>query len=797
MSDRGDTAGLSRTGAPAPTSALPQNYRPLPFEGYETLNVKSPRAAIADNELAWCDGWMPLAPDNVRTLPDVGPDEYTAPAGLSVVWIGFGNIADQQYGLVLLSDGSAQVFQTATGVVTDLWDAGTIEAPTSILGQTQWGSEYLQFVKDQTNGYWVWDGTNVFTAGTLDPEPEITNAGMYYTSPPSISLFTTGSGHGATATATVLNQSVVKITITDPGEDYGEDDFVIGIFTGGGSDDQARALAYLTPGLGGVTEVIVETPGSGYTPYATVSFAAPGPSDGITAVGYPVIQDGAITSIAIINPGTYYGAPPSVSVSDPGYGSGSSHVSGGSGWTGTAVISTGQITSLKVTNSGSGYTTPPEVVIVGDGSGFVATAQIAANQVVGFVITNYGFGYTKALVLLQGGNNAANATFAVFPWGISGTCIENNQSRSWIANGAAVSNNPPKDRVIYSDPETPTGFGNGGGGFQSEDSFLRVGYHWLRQTNGFLYLGGDSSTNYIGGVSTSATAATATTPAGPPITAFSNQNVDPQIGSPWPASVQVFSRNIVLANPQGIYVSYGGAMTKISTPIDPLYDTCPTLNSPGANFSSAVANIFGVQVYMLLLPVLDSQTGNVGNKLLMWNGKRWFTSQQSKSLSFIASQEYNSTLTAWGTDGTSVFRLFQTPSNKFTKRLQSKFYAGSGYWMTKTLVRVQGVLQGYVADEPMLIALDSGDPQNTAPSPVLNVPTAAGGLWYGEGGAVGIWYGEGGAIGVWNGGNGLNIWGPYPVGQWGRMLGYTITTNASDVALLSLLGETQDYAPNV
>src|SRR5262249_187271 len=47
------------------------------------------------------------------------------------------------------------------------------------------------------------------------------------------------------------------------------------------------------------------------------------------------------------------------------------------------------------------------------------------------------------------------------------------------------------------------------------------------------------------------------------------------------------------------------------------------------------------------------------------------------------------------------------------------------------------------------------------------------------------------------GGPGLDVFGPYPMANNGRMIGLTVQTNASDVALLSLnLGE-QVYSPNV
>ena len=88
------------------------------------------------------------------------------------------------------------------------------------------------------------------------------------------------------------------------------------------------------------------------------------------------------------------------------------------------------------------------------------------------------------------------------------------------------------------------------------------GYHGLRQSNGFLLLVGDSSINYIGGSRPRGT---------PPSTTFANQNVDPQIGTPWPDTLQVYSRALVFANSFGVFAMYGGAVQKVSTPIDNLY----------------------------------------------------------------------------------------------------------------------------------------------------------------------------------------------------------------------------------
>jgi hypothetical protein len=59
-------------------------------------------------------------------------------------------------------------------------------------------------------------------------------------------------------------------------------------------------------------------------------------------------------------------------------------------------------------------------------------------------------------------------------------------------------------------------------------------------------------------------------------------------------------------------------------------------------------NIFGIRVYILVLPIIDPVTKVQVTKCLMWDGKRWWTSPQTGlSNAFIASQDFNSTLTAY------------------------------------------------------------------------------------------------------------------------------------------------------
>jgi hypothetical protein len=454
---------------------------------------------------------------------------------------------------------------------------------------------------------------------------------------------------------------------------------------------------------------------------------------------------------------------PTIGVTDP--------TATGSGFVGTAEISFGQLSSVFLTNPGNGYVTPPVVTVIGDGTGAQVEAQISGGGVSNLVLVNPGFGYTVALLQFSGGNNGASATLALMPFGISGTGVEVAFSRVWVTNGAAPASSvpPPLNRTLFSASGDPSDFrpSDGAGAFPALDSFLQVGYHFLKQSNGFLYLGGDGSLNYISGVNTSSSGT-------PPVinTTFTNTNADPQTGSPWPSSAQVYQRNIVFANPTGVYVSYGGSVTKISDQLDGIYNTVlPPFAAPNNtdNYSSSVADLFGsVRVYVLLLPIIDQVTGVRTNKLLLWNGKVWFTAIQSLNLTYISGQKFNSALTAWGTDGTSIYPLFTNPSTAVTKTVQSKLWATPGYYFTKQMLRLLGIIQNSTGST-ITLRVTCDNETNSSPAVTVSVP----------------------------GTSLFDVFGPIPLGNSGRLLGISVQTEASDAAILSMTMINQIFETNV
>ena len=277
-------------------------------------------------------------------------------------------------------------------------------------------------------------------------------------------------------------------------------------------------------------------------------------------------------------------------------------------------------------------------------------------------------------------NWLTNTTPTTMPSGISGTCVETYQNRVWVGNGANRSNSAPSNGADFSGP-------NGGGTSPSTDSFLRREITQLKQSNGFLYQFADSSVNVISNVQSSGS---------PVITTYNNQNVDPQIGSPYHNSVQSFGRGLVFAHNSGIYALVGGAAEKVSDNLDGLFlNASPFLQSDStiAQPSAAIMTIYDIKTYMLLLPLIDPFTGNERMGLAMWDGKKWFLGSQDSGLTFIASQEINSSLQAYGTDGTNVFPLYSKTSNTLNKIWQTRLWPGDGWHITKQAMRLYTMAQ--------------------------------------------------------------------------------------------------------
>jgi hypothetical protein len=683
----------------------------------------------------------------MRTLFDAGPYVYTATGGLTILHYYAYNLGSTPYFAIFLSDGSAVQFNINTSAVTTIGPAGTFwnNTLTSFPAASQWQNLYLIIGSTiSANGYWIWNGSQLFTAGTLSPDITITSGGSGYTSAPTVTAYG-GSGSGATFTATVQNGQVTMVVVNNPGSGYRITDEVQLIFTGGGSDNQATASPVVAT-TGGVSSITVLAGGSGYNSSTTVGFSGGG-GTGTTAV-VSGATNGVLTAITVVQPGTGYTSSPTTMLT----------AGGGTGAVLQADITQGQITGITIVNGGSGYTGSPQVLISAPDSlalpvlQATGTATISGGAVTSIIMTNPGYGYTQASVQLIGGNRAASATCTLMPFGISGDTIETYQNRVWIANGTTQSQTGPGATSNFSSS-------SGGGSAAATDSFLRRKIFRLIQTNGYLYRYGDSSINVISNVNTAGVPATTT---------YSNSNVDPQVGTAYRESVVSFGRALVFVNPSGVYALYGAAAEKVSDNLDGLFENASfNTGQSGLTPTAAVATVFGRRMYMFTMTTTDSFTNTLRNIVCMWDGQRWFVHTPTKSTIYLQTQEYDSAIAAYGSDGTHLFQLFKTPNAYLPSYYQTKLRAEPSLIEFKSSWRYYLLGQNNGADTATVsVQVDEfgGQPGASAAPPIVFNPAQ---------------------------GPFLNQYG---TSVFGRLVGETVSVQASDLTIISHSLLESDYS---
>lgn len=765
------------------------------FEDFGSLNTKANRPSIDDKEFSWNENWLPIGAGNLRTLWAEGPNLFTATK--TIIYDYPYNFGDNNYIAVFYSDGTADQVSNPGGniqkvgrgfppgpvTITPISSVpGTFYLPgtsTDLPQAVQWQSKYLIIVGSNTNladgCYYIWDGTNLYQPGSLAPDVTMTNSGAQgtYASPPTLTAFG-GSGSGATFTATLdpNTGTIDKVTVTNPGSGYRPSDVVQLGVSGGGGPTTAQVGPAILSTTNGVSSVTVISGGSGYTTASTLAITGGGGSGAEAAI--TGLSNGTITQISIVNVGQGYTSQPTITASGAG-----------TGFVGNVQINGGQISAVPVRVQGTGYTTPPTVTIDAPTSDSLPLINAQAHAVISsagavtqIIIDNPGMGYTNSLpinVKLAGGNNAASGTVALMPFGIYGNALETYQNSIFIANG---------NKVLFTAPGTSTEFASslGGGSFIASDNFLRNVVVAIKQATGFLYLLADSSINNISNLQTNVVNNIAST-------TFNNSNVDPQIGCSWRDTAVTFGRALMFANPTGVYAMYGGAAQKVSQQLDGLFANADFSLTPTAS----IALLYGVPVYLFSFRTLDPFQGQVRTIMAGWDGQKWFVASQVKVPTFLSSQEINSELTPWGTDGTNLFPLFQTPSDLLTKTFQTKLRTAPSHIVEKQVNAVYVTAQGNGGDDNHLnIGLDTEHLQG----PYFDVDFNLGITFVGTGPITFVGTGPinfigSGLVATW--------YAPMLTHQstYGRYLGFTVTTISEDITLqlLSVLYNT--YSPRV
>jgi hypothetical protein len=558
----------------------------------------------------------------------------------------------------------------------------------------------------------------------------------------SIEVTAQGSGY-TTATVTVQSAgptSLAKIVLTQYGL-YAAVPYVT--ITGGGGSGAAAAAQgkwiYICWWTGfnwtcgyvfQVTGATVTAPGTGYASAPAIGFSGLvipghsgaaaygilGESGATNATASATIEGGKITQITVTSGGLFTFRP---YVSITGDGTGAEAV---------AILQPSSVQSIIIVNGGTGYQGPPGrqiplltagfpppdiygfpkpnrqyfiiptlTVAGGGGAGCVAEVTTVTSGVITAVkIDNAGFGYTSepAVIVGPGANASALGFITLMPYGFSGNVAEIYNGMVWLANQAL-----PATTGSQGNPQLNTAWGTlaatapgtlwntsiteGAFLFSSTEDTLKVKFTGLRSSQGYLYCFGDSSISVFSNVTTQPN-----TDTGIATTTGTFQTVDPQVGLAYRDALSDFGKVMIIMNQTGIFAVTGATANNISGKITNIFRTFVPPEQGGVEPSAASAYIHNIKHYLLCMTFKDPDSGSNVTKMVAFDGSHWSILSQSFNPTFIATQTIASQLSAWGTDGLTVRKMFSVPSSQLEKKIITKMYGGESMVISKSLSAV-------------------------------------------------------------------------------------------------------------
>ena len=401
--------------------------------------------------------------------------------------------------------------------------------------------------------------------------------------------------------------------------------------------------------VGSVGIIAVTNGGSGFTNVPTVTISAPNDANGTQANAVATVLSGVVQTVSLNDGGSGYlaNSVPTITISGGG-GSNATAIAG------VITFATGTA-SAAVVSGGTGYTNAANTVITfsgGGGSGAAGTAVLKGGQIITIVITNPGSGYTNAanLVVTASGGGGSGAKLKGIVNKDVNVGIASFSGRVWIAAGRTI---------YYSAANSFTDFTSvSAGSLVLTDETLHGNIQQIVSANNFLYIFGDDSINVISNVNVNTNG----------ITLFTNTNVSASVGSKRPYAIFPYFRSVLFLNDYGIYALVGSTTSKLSDPLDGIF---PNIDFTYPIYAGQVLvnNILCAAFNFRYYDAVFTQSYRYIQAVFF--EKKWFLTSQGDSLAYITSVPLNGKITLFGTDGTTLYQLYQSTSTAITSRIQT------------------------------------------------------------------------------------------------------------------------------
>jgi hypothetical protein len=199
-------------------AAVEQKKSYAVVKDFKGVNTKNSRTVIADGEFGWLENAMPIGFGNLRTIAaneQLANVTWTA----NTAFLGSVNINNNEYILSFNDDGSANYVNITTGSTGNIANSGTFS--NSGVAITQWKNERALII-DPNNGYKTWDGVDLHDIGAVNSITINDGGSGYLASNTTVTFSAPSQANGVTATGEVvlIGNAVAEIILTEAGIGY-------------------------------------------------------------------------------------------------------------------------------------------------------------------------------------------------------------------------------------------------------------------------------------------------------------------------------------------------------------------------------------------------------------------------------------------------------------------------------------------------------------------------------------------------------------------------------------------------
>ena len=451
-----------------------------------------------------------------------------------------------------------------------------------------------------------------------------------------------------------------------------------------------------TVSIGSIGTIALTSAGNAYTSAPTVVISAPDQVGGTQANAVATLLNGNVSTITLLTGGTGYTNGSNVSITFSGGGG-----SGASALAGITTFATGTL-SFAVVSGGSGYTNTANTTIAisgGGGTGAVAQAIVQGNAITQVIMTNNGTNYSNAANIAVTISGAGGNTAVLQP------IVSNNQNvgvatfsgRVWVAQGRTV---------IYSAAGYYSDFTSvSAGSLTLTDSTLHGNIVQLLAANNFLYIFGDDSINVFSDVRVVTGG----------FTIFTNTNVSASVGTKRPYAIFPYFRSVLFMNDYGMYALVGSTTSKLSDSLDGMI--------PNIDFSSP---IYAGQVLLnnILCAAFNFRYYDAnfskGFRYIqaVFFEKKWFLTSQNDNMAYIATVPVGGKISLFGTDGTTLYRLYNDNINNISSIVQTALMPMEDNIRTKQALKIG--IEGTNINSSAILNVTVDSESNKSPTIVLS-----------------------------------------------------------------------------